>query len=129
MVLRDLLRLQAWDIEVVEFEADGEAHLDIRPNPAVWWARVRIGSFFTDDPRIVNSPEEQRKSAVHELLHLPQGDLMSWLHDGDWAKPLAPDLAQAIRSRVVDEVEKCTDFYARALAPSLPLPPEWPDAS
>lgn len=128
-MLRDALRLQAWDFEVVEGDADDGAVLDVKPDPRIWWARVRVGSFFTTDPNIVHGPLEQRQAATHELLHLPQADLLRWVHEGDWVKPLAPDVADAIRSRVVDEIEKVTDFYARALAPSLPMPPEWPDAS
>lgn len=127
-MLRDALRLQAWDFEVVEQPAEDGAGLDIKPDPRTWWARVRIGSFFTTDPLIVHGPEEQRQAAIHELLHLPQADLIRWLHEGDWDDPLAPDVAAGIRSRVVDEIEKVTDFYARAIAPSMPLPPDWPDA-
>lgn len=127
-MLRDRLRLQAWDFEVVDKPAEDGAVLDVRPDPRRWWTSVRIGSFFSTDPDIVNGPHEQRQASIHELLHLPQADLLHWLHEGDWSKPLAPDVAEAIRSRVDDELEKLTDFYARALAPSMPMPPDWPDA-
>lgn len=123
------MRHNAWDVEVVDHPAVDGAGLDVKPDPRIWWARVRVGTYFDMGPDIVNSPEDQRQAAVHELLHLPQADLLRWLFEGDWSKPLAPDVAQAIRSRVEDEIEKVTDFYARLIAPALPLPPEWPDAA
>ena len=120
------MRLQAWDFEVVEADATDDAVLDVHPDPRIWWARVRVGSFFTTDPNIVHGPEEQRKAAIHELLHLPQADLLRWIYEGDWDKPLAPDVAESIRARVVDELEKATDFYARLIAPFMPPVPKWP---
>lgn len=127
-MLRDAMRLQAWDFEVGEAQAGARAALDITPDPGTWWASIRVGTFFDADPNLVNGPEEQRQVAIHELLHLPQADLLRWLEEGTWNKPLAPDVAESIRSRVVAELEKTTDFYARLIAPTLPLPPEWPDA-
>lgn len=126
--IRDLLRLQAWDFEVVEQPAEDGTMLDVKPDPRTWWARVRVGSFFqTDNVEISNSPKEQRTAVVHELLHLVQADLMHWLQEGVWQKPLAPDLAETIRTRVMEETEKITEFSARLIAETVPLPPDWPE--
>lgn len=121
------MRLQAWDFEVVEQAAEDGAMLDIKPDPRTWWARVRVGSFFQHDGDIHNDPEEQRKAVVHELLHLPQADLLFWLEQGTWKLPLAPDTAQHIEEKVLAEIEKQTEFAARLIAPNMPLPPEWVD--
>lgn len=125
--IRDRMRLQAWDIEVVEQPADDGSALDIKPDSRIWWARVRVGSFFQNNDDIRNTPEEQRQTVVHELLHLTQADLLGWLERGQWKTPLSMASSGEMEERIVTEVEKFTDFAARLLAPQYPLPPEWPD--
>jgi hypothetical protein len=124
--IRDLCRLQVWDIEVIE-QPSPDAALDTHPDPRLHWARVRVGTFFDQNENTINDPEEQRKIAIHEILHLPQGPLLHWLENGAWAADLSPGQAQHIRERVTEETEVVTELYARMLAPLMPLPPVWPD--
>jgi hypothetical protein len=125
LVLRDELRLQAWDINVVEAPAPkDDTALDVLPDPRLLWARVRIGSYFEPDgPKIVNNLREQRRIAIHEILHLPQANLLALIHDGDWKTMLAPDVADLVANRMMDELEQITETYARMLEPHLPPPP------
>lgn len=118
--LRDLLRLDAWDLHVSDKPAEDDAILDIDPDPRRWYARIRIGSFF-DDPGPTHHAEEQRQAVVHELLHLVAADLSIYTRAGYWRHSVSVDEANALECTVDDHVEKLIDFAARAIAPSLPL--------
>lgn len=121
--LQVALRLQAYDLIVVDEEPNASgAVLSINPYPLRWHASVRVGSFFAEDRA------EQKASAIHEVIHLMQADAWYYVMDEeDWARPLAPDQASAIRARLRLEMERHADWTARALVPLLPDPPEWPE--
>lgn len=118
--LRDLMRLQAWDIEVVQKPADAGSVLQITPDPRRHWAPVQVGTFFDVDA------DEQRQTCVHEIVHLVQADLWWWLMNGDWRLPLAPDVAREIEERVRVGLEVQADFLARFIAPAIAgVPEDW----
>lgn len=125
--IRDRMRLQAWDIYVSDTPADDDETLNIDPQIKTHWAKIHIGSFFELDDDIVNSREHQRQSAVHELVHCWQADLIHWLAEGKWRLPIAPDNVEQIEDFVVTSLEVQADAVARILAESMPMPPEWPE--
>jgi hypothetical protein len=129
--LRDLMRLQAWDLEVNATDpAKDDAALDVTPNVRLHWATVRIGTFFDNGPQYVNNRDEKRRAVIHELVHLWQADLLYYIHEGDWKLPLAPDVARSIEERIDHELEIQAEMCARALAPFMPYgPEEWDDPS
>lgn len=119
--VRDLMRLQAWDIVVGDQEPDGaDSILEVKPQPKRHHASVRVGSFFSEPQ------PEQRQTVVHELVHLVQGDLLWYLTEESWGLPLAPDQQRALQDRIHHELEVQADALARLLAPSMPMPPRWP---
>lgn len=122
------LRLDAWDIEVIDDEpAEDSIHgtmLDITPQPLRWYASVRVGEYF--DTRYTS--QEQRQVAVHEVLHLTQARTFEWLGQGILKEWMPMATGMLIENLLREDLEIQTDFIARLLAPSLPLPPEWPDA-
>lgn len=121
-LIRDRMRLQAWDLEVSKKPADDhDTVLAIVTNPARNAATVFVGSFFEEQPL------EQRQTAVHELIHLVQANLLEYADSFTWRRAIAPDVAAAIGDRIRAEAEIQADFLARLLAPSLPMPPVWPD--
>jgi hypothetical protein len=125
--LRDHMRLQAWDLAISKSapETDG-AILTIEVQPARHSGLVRVGTFFDE------TLDEQRQTAVHELLHLVQAPMWDHFdldaHDGrpTWSLPLAPDLSQRIMEFIHTDLERQADFLARMVAPTLPMPPKWP---
>lgn len=121
IVLRDRLRLQAWDLSVSPHAPlKSDTILTIAPHGARHWASVRVGTFF-DEPRI-----EQRQTAVHELVHLWQAELWEQVDDGAIHDALHASGQGWVLQFVHDQLEVQADAAARALAPSMPMPPRWP---
>lgn len=116
--LQALLRLQGWEIEVVEEPPEEEDALaEVNRYKRAWCADIHIS-----DALLGRSREWQRKSLVHELLHLH-------LHDFYTASREAAECHPATASgwamdRIDHEHERTTDALAVMLAPLLPLPPE-----
>lgn len=125
------MRLQAWDISVIEGDA-GEINniLTIETQIIRWWATVRVGTFFEKPgPTDRTIPrEERRQAAVHEMLHIHQAALFDWVRDGSWKQSLSASDALNIESRIKFELEVQTDAMARTLAQFMPYgPDEWDD--
>lgn len=119
--LRDLMRLQAWDIEVIDKPAERpDSVLELIPHEARHLGTVRIGDFFDVDR------QEQRQTAVHELVHLIQAGLWEYFDDGTATEVLRPTALEWISERVRAELEIQADAVARLLAPHMPDPPRWP---
>lgn len=119
--VRDLMRLQAWDLEVVDHAPEeDDAILTITPQPKRHYASVRVGTFFTEREL------EQRQTATHEVVHLVQGDLLWWLDNDPWGLALAPDQRRVLQERIHYELEVQADALARVIAPTMPMPPRWP---
>lgn len=116
-VLQPLLRLQGWDITVPdEPPEEDDAWAVCERSKHGWDARV-----FIADRLLAASPDQQRKTLVHELLHL-------YTHDWhvahlDALTGLEQTSRNWARERHDHEHERCVDAIARVLAPFLPLPP------
>lgn len=120
-LVRDRMRLQAWDLEVsAESPDEDEVLLTISPNPARHFGRIRVGSFFEQDRR------EQRQTVVHELVHLIQADLWASLDSGPVSGALYRVGLTWVSETVRRELEVQADAVARLIAPTMPMPPRWP---
>lgn len=117
--LRDLMRLQAWDINVSDDPPDNpDSILSVVPHVKRWTATIYVGNFFAQERH------EQRQVCVHEIVHLVQAMLWEWADDDSpWKDRVGRALADDIKGRVLGELENQADFLARIMAPSYPLPP------
>lgn len=134
LMVRDRMRLSQWDLAISDDRAEdhnGEStSLDIQPNIRLFFATVRIGSFFDNGDHLINNKDERRRAVVHELVHLHQAELMYWLEHGDWKLPLSPDHARTIEEKVLHELEIQAELAARLIAPQMPYgPEEWDEPS
>lgn len=121
--LRDLMRLQAWDLVVsTEPVSLRDSILEIAPHKARHAGAIRIGNYFDVDRR------EQRYTVTHELVHLVQSELWEFFRDDQpWQERTSNDLAADLTQKVNYELEVQADFIARLLAERMPLPPAWPE--
>ena len=118
------MRLGAWDIEVVDEPADASGlhgtSLDIQPQPLRWYAAVRVGDYFGEQ----GTPEEQRHVAVHEILHLTQARTFEWFNQGILTEWLPMATGNLLINLLREDMEVATDFVARLIEESMPLPPD-----
>lgn len=115
-VLQPLLRLQHWNIAVVDERPADNALADNCTFMRQYKAQVRFS-----DRHLTQSPEEQRNTAVHELLHIVvEGWYRSNLAALDALGATAQEWA---RERHEHETEMCIDTLAHIIAPHMPLPP------
>lgn len=125
--LADGMRLQAWDIEVAEGEPeDDSAVLSTDPDPRRHWAPIHVRVRATDHCDTAfwdERPEEQRHDLVHELTHIVLTPLWLWVHDGSWRHQLTRREFDLVEEVFREQLEASTDFLARLIAPTLPLPP------
>lgn len=116
-VVRPLLRLQQWDIDVEDAPTDDPNHLaSINRDAASWQAHIRFG-----DDHFARSPEDQRLTVAHELTHIHLMKLHRAQTDG--ADMLDPTSKLWTNERCEHELEMAVDGLSRAFAPFLPLPP------
>lgn len=123
--IADLLRLQAWDIEVLDTAPeDEEAVLAVDPDPRRWYVPIKVKdtTFFTE------TPEEQRQDVTHEIVHVILAEMWIFVYAGSWRHQLSFREHTMVEEGFRHELEKATDFLARVISPTMPLPPEWPDA-
>lgn len=130
--LADGMRLGAWDIEVADREPEeDDAVLSTDPDLSHHWAPIfvrvnpthKLTTVFWDE-----TPSEQRHDLVHELIHIVQADMWLWVHDGSWRHQLSQREFALVEEVFRERMESATDFLARLIAPTLPLPPAWADA-
>ncbi len=116
-LLQPLFRLQHYEIEVWDEPPENkDAFADCGTKSRQHWARLRFAEKHFD-----TSPDEQRNTVAHELLHV--------LHDGvdvaaiEGFGGLATTSEEWARQRYDHENERLIDALSRVLAPLLPLPP------
>jgi hypothetical protein len=113
--------LVQWQIRVGESRIKGLL-AKVDPCEGRYWARLTVHrkSFW----RL--SPEEQRNSVVHELVHLVHQPATRVIEYGKWREDLALPVWRDVHSEFVSGVELMTDHLANVFSPLMPLPPEWP---
>lgn len=112
------LRLQQWDVEILDDAPDGDdVSATIHYNDSDWSATIKLS-----DSLLEGSRELQRLHLNHELMHLylrgihiQHKALISHFSMREW---------MLIDDRFVHEMELATDSLAYLVAPTLPLPPE-----
>lgn len=111
-----LMRLQHWDIFVLDEPPDDNALADNCCYMRQYRNDVRFSDRF-----FRKSPEEQRDTTVHELLHIV---VEHWYRSNLAAfEGLSATSQEWARERHEHETEMCVDALAKILAPHLPLPP------
>jgi hypothetical protein len=114
--LQPLLRLQHWDIVVMDAPPDDNALAD-----NCCYMRQHRNDVRFSDRFFAKSPEEQRETTVHELLHIV---VEHWYRSTRAAfEGLSSTSQEWATERNEHEMEMCVDQLSRILAPLLPLPP------
>lgn len=118
--LAEVAGLRDWTVEV---EDDPETPPHLYAHAEVAYGRkhlvVRLGEEFWK-----GSPEEQRSTAIHELMHAHLDCVMGVVRDletqlGSW-------LFEVINEQAKRQNENATDAVAEVIAKWLPLPPARP---
>lgn len=118
----DSLRLGGWIIDVVAGDVGDDACAQVDAPYGQRRATVTLGPLF-----FTQSPQDQRDTVVHELLHLVL--MPSW----QFVEELLDAELPARASRVAwlgytQQSEYAVDQLAAVIAPTLALPPELPHA-
>lgn len=114
--LQSLLRLDHWRIDVSTELPEKANNADV-----TWWESKWRATMRFSDEYLTSSPEDQRYSMVHELLHLHlRGPALI-------IKQLREHMSDVgfcyTDERWEHEEELAVDALAQVLAPYLPLPP------
>lgn len=115
--LQPYMRLAHWQIVVHDDPPDGDDCVaDISCSPTRTMAALRISDYY-----ITSSPEKQRRSITHELVHC----LLHQLSEAEQAflYAVGHPVWEHLHRRYEHEEELAVDEVARAIAPFLPLPP------
>lgn len=114
--LQPLLRIQHWAITVGNNEPSDGALAD----NCCYMRQYRNDIHFSDR-FFGKSPEQQRETVVHELLHVV---VEHWYRSTRAAfQGLSSTSQEWAIERNEHEMEMCVDSLAKILAPHLPLPP------
>lgn len=114
--LQPLMRLSHWHIEVPDVEPETDAWADVVRLQHAQDAVIRLS-----DQHFDNTPEQQRETIVHELLHCHLRDLIGVPQM--IKQEISLPLFAALGDRISHEEECLVDALAQLLAPLLPLPP------
>ena len=116
-VLQPLLRLTQWEIDVqFQYPDSEEALAESQVVRGRWVAMIRF-----NDKHFLNSPEEQRDTVVHELLHVVTAHERRVVWEM-YECPLPGDKSLAWKAFDFEQ-EMVMDHLATVLGPHLPLPP------
>lgn len=123
--VRAHLLLAHWRIDIPdEWPPEGdEVIAGINPCDGRYVATIRFGPSFWN-----RSPDEQRATLVHELLHLHHVRLTDVIRLGDWREQIGQAVYDGVYSSVKREAEYMVDALTSIVAEHAPMPPEWPDA-
>ena len=122
LLLRDRMNLQTWRLEVKEEDND-EVYARVMP-----WHTYRMGADLFVAPEFWTlTPPEQREGLVHELIHLIHRDMTDVIRVGKWANLVGQATYDLVWGQHNVEEERATELLSRLVAPSMPLPPEWPE--
>lgn len=118
----DAMGLRDWDIRLDEEWAQQGKAASVQAAYGRKFARIWIGREFRTE-----SPEDQRNTVVHELIHLhleSAGDMVF----SDLEKILGRPADAVFTNGFSRQLEYGVDALACALAPHMPLI-EWPEGS
>lgn len=123
--LRGALGLRHWVIRVPDEWPDDAENVFAATDPCVgrFVATIRLGANFWDQ-----DPHDLRDTLVHELLHLHHVRLTDVIRLGEYKSQLGQGLYDHLNDQVRTEAEYMIDALTSIVAPTMPLPPAWPDA-
>lgn len=114
--LQPLMRLQQWDIRVIDEEPSDGCLADCGCFQHEHMADFRLADHF-----FANSPDRQRNTIVHEMLHVAvEGWWRSTVNTTEGLNSIAQIWAM---ERNTYQMEMTVDHLSRIIAPFLPLPP------
>jgi len=114
--LQPLLRLQHWEIAVIDEIPPGNACADCSTYITEHRADLRFASRYFSEP-----PSRRREIAVHELVHVV---VEHWHRSGLAAIEGLNSIAQIwAQERHGHDMEMAVDTLGRIIAPHMPLPP------
>lgn len=105
------LGLSHWEIELAEESSPEGSVASVSVTPSVWHARIWLNHVFLD-----KTPEEQRTTIVHELLHV-------WF---DQAHHFARDFLNEQGTRAFRSMyEQSIEGLAKSIAPKFKTRPQY----
>ena len=114
-----MLGLDHWNIAVQFAPCSDDAKAECWRSSHQYQAKLRFSDDWFDA-----SPEEQRLTLIHELLHCHQRPVWEAWSTAEAALGMT---AWGIFSRIAEIAEEtAVDGLARAIAPLFPLPASWP---
>lgn len=114
--LQPLMRLQQWDVRVIEQIPDDDCFADCQCYQHEHMADFRLADRFFDA-----SPDRQRQTIVHEMTHVVvEGWWRSTVNTTEGLNSIAQVWAM---ERNTYQMEMAVDQLSRIIAPHLPLPP------
>lgn len=122
-LIRDEMRLQAWDLDLRERKIGDDGDSDevmgeCEATGGRWHATLYFAdTLFTEDP------EFQRQVFVHELTHLTQLEATEGWREGAYRQQLGQALYDHAYGEFKRGMERMVDFTSRLIARSMPLPP------
>jgi len=114
--------LRDWEFELLKEHADDGKTAQIFPTYGRRHALICVCLCFRD-----HSPEEQRNTIAHELVHChlePACDMIR----RDLDDALGKKASRVVWGAYVRQIEYAVDGHAGAVAPALPLI-DWPEAT
>lgn len=115
-VLQPLLRIQHWELAVLDDEPDGGALAD-----NCCYMRQYKNDLRFSDRFFRKSDAEQRETVVHELLHVV---VEHWYRSNLAAfEGLSSTSQEWAKERHEHEMEMTIDTLSHIIAPHMPLPP------
>lgn len=115
---RNALYLQAYEVNLRRDEpSDRTALASVEPVDGRLVANLYIAPGFWSQ-----TPEEQRQTVVHELVHVIQREMTDVIRLGAWIRHVGQGTYDATWEAFRDQVEKQCDRLATIIAPLVPVP-------
>lgn len=116
--LLPLFRLQGWDVVIDNTLPDSDRVVaQCRYTQTLWKAHLRFS-----DRHFTDSPEEQRATVAHELMHIVDANRLT--AESQAIEGLSATAQEWARERNEHEMERMIEHTALIIAPFLPLPPK-----
>jgi hypothetical protein len=118
--IQDALNVANWKVTIARDASDIDSWADINPHEQNLTAELRVSHDFWRQ-----TPEHQRETLVHEVLHLVTARLDQTVEALEDA--LGKVIWSVFERQFENATERTVDHLAKVIAPFLPLP-EFPKA-
>lgn len=113
--LQPFMRLEHWEIEILPGAARGGNYADVHTIDGRRWARIGLCAEWEE-----LDPEDERLYLVHEMLHIHQAMMSSFVTEG-LGDHMAPPALAVLVDGFNRQLEYMTDTLSHVVAPHLPL--------